>query len=72
METDAPAILTVDDNEDKGPARLLLLSLVQSQRHVECGLATRRHALALSVPEDGLHSLRADWRRRAAGLVTAH
>jgi hypothetical protein len=37
----------------------------------ECRLAARRNAGPLVVPADGLHSMRDDWRRRAARLVAA-
>jgi hypothetical protein len=51
---------------------LLRLSLVQSQRGHEWRRAAGRNAGALFMSEDGLHGLRPDRSRCAAGLVTAY
>src|SRR5436190_22164713 len=46
--------------------------MVQSQRTHQCRLAAGRNAGALSMSADGLHGLRADRSRCAAGLVAAY
>jgi hypothetical protein len=50
----------------------LSVGLVQPKRNNEFKLAAGRNAPPVVVSKDGLHSLRPDRRRRAAGLVTAH
>jgi hypothetical protein len=51
---------------------LLRVSLVQSQRGHECRRPAGRNAGALFMSQDGLHGLRPDRSRGAAGLVAAH
>jgi hypothetical protein len=51
---------------------LLRVALVQSRRGHECRRLAGRNAGALFMSEDGLHRLRPDWSRRAAGLVAAY
>ncbi len=46
--------------------------MVPSQRGHECRWAAGRDAGALFMSKDGLHGLRADRSRCAAGLVAAH
>ena len=50
---------------------ILHLGAMPPQRDHQCRLAARRNAGAVTLPSDGLHQVRNDWRRRAAGLVTA-
>jgi hypothetical protein len=50
----------------------LRVALVQSQRGHECRRAAGRNAGALFMSEDGLHGLRPDRSRCAAGLVASY
>jgi hypothetical protein len=51
---------------------LLRVSLVQSQRRHECRRLAGRNAGAVFVSQNGLHGLRPDRSRCAAGLVAAY